>query len=241
MTDHIQVDSAALHAAAGNTGRIGAGLHTAVRANAPRLIDSGAPTRWAASQALGQCSDAWEMELTRAAQALHDTSDKLALAAGRYTATEATIAETLSVFLDQERYCADNDQSDGSHGGNGSAQEHGGREACPPTSGRIRDMAGEFHFDPAPVDRAIGRLTTILQHVNADTDRVRRLQHVTRPGDSPATRTFHAKLTTSMRRLQEQHLALAKTIEAQIETLRQAKRRYAASDNAAITKLRDAQ
>lgn len=102
-------------------------------------------------------------------------------------------------------------------------------------------MAGEFRFDPAPVDRAIGRLTTILQHVNADNDRVRRLQHLTRPGDAPATTAFHTKLTTSMRRLQERHLAFAKTIEAQIETLRQVKRQYAASDNAAATKLRETQ
>ncbi|HET6504857.1 MAG TPA: type VII secretion target [Amycolatopsis sp.] len=103
MTDHLHVDPAVLRAAAGAAGRIGAELHIAIRRNAPRLIDSGAAGGWAASQALGQCSDAWEMELTKAAQAVHNTSDNLARAANRYADLDRTVAGVLSEFMPKEK------------------------------------------------------------------------------------------------------------------------------------------
>jgi hypothetical protein len=102
MTDHLHVDPSSLRAAAETAARIGVGLHAAIRTSAPRLADSGAPGGWAASQALSQCSDAWEMELTKAAQALHTTSDNLARAAGRYAGVEQTVTGVLSGFLSED-------------------------------------------------------------------------------------------------------------------------------------------
>lgn len=102
MTDHLHVDLSSLRAAAETTDRIGTGLHVAIRTNAPRLVHSGAPSGWAASQALNQCSDAWETELTKAAQALHNTSDNLARAAGRYANIEHTITDVLSDFRSED-------------------------------------------------------------------------------------------------------------------------------------------
>ncbi|WP_027940869.1 type VII secretion target [Amycolatopsis taiwanensis] len=98
MTDHIHVDPAALREAAGAAGRIGNQLHADVRAHAPHLVDSGAAGGWAASQALGDCADAWETELTRSAQTLHTTSNDLARAAGRYGDVERAIVDVLRDF-----------------------------------------------------------------------------------------------------------------------------------------------
>src|SRR4051794_25241328 len=88
--------------------------------------------------------------------------------------------------------------------------------ASSPTSFPGFEMGEQFRFDPAPADRAVARLTAILEQAVHDNDRISRLQHVTRPGDAPPTQAFHRKLTTSMSRLRDQHLAFVKTLEAQI-------------------------
>ncbi|HET6504858.1 MAG TPA: hypothetical protein VFG87_29255 [Amycolatopsis sp.] len=98
-------------------------------------------------------------------------------------------------------------------------------------------MVAQFQFDPAPVDRAIARLNKLLEQVTKDASRVGQLQHVTRPGDAPSTTAFHAKLTTSMSRLQDEHLAFGRSVEAQISTLQQVKAHYADTDQDAARKL----
>lgn len=92
-------------------------------------------------------------------------------------------------------------------------------------------VSDAFEFDPAAADRAVGRLTAVLDLIDQRRAQVEELQHVTRPGAAPPTQAFHVLLGRSMARLREQHEAFRRQVEAQIEELRTAKTHYTAADS----------
>ncbi|MEV4315628.1 hypothetical protein [Actinocrispum sp. NPDC049592] len=93
-------------------------------------------------------------------------------------------------------------------------------------------MGEEFRFDPAAIDSAIRRLTSVLDLMDQHESKVAELGHVTQPGAAPSTRAFHSLLTQSMARLHQQHDALRQKVQNQIEDLKKTKQAYTATDQA---------
>jgi hypothetical protein len=91
-------------------------------------------------------------------------------------------------------------------------------------------VSDAFEFDPAAADRAVARLTVVLDLMDQRQAQVEELQHVTRPGAAPPTQAFHVLLGRSMARLREQHEEFRRQVETRIEELRQARNTYTAMD-----------
>lgn len=93
-------------------------------------------------------------------------------------------------------------------------------------------MGDTVDVEPAAIDRAIARLTTLLDLMDEQEPRVGELQHVVRPGDAPSTQAFHGLLGRSMAKLRLQHDVFRRNVQNQIAELRKSRQTYVATDQA---------
>lgn len=97
----------------------------------------------------------------------------------------------------------------------------------------VADMTETVELDATAIDRAIARLTALLDLMDQQERRIGELRQAVRPGEAPSTRAFHDLLNRSMIRLSLRHSSFRRSVENQIEELRKTRRSYATTDRTA--------